>query len=58
VRRPGEGPSLPSVPGVARSELSSSATEAFPVIDVAGATEESGLANGLGVVELELPNPN
>jgi hypothetical protein len=57
VRRPGVSLSLPSVPGVARSELSSSAVEAFAAVDVAGATE-SGVANGLGVVELELPNPN
>lgn len=57
MRRPGVTPSLPSVPGVARSELSSSAVETFAVVDVAGATE-SGVANGLGVVELELPNPN
>lgn len=58
MRRPGVSPSLPSVPGVARSELSSSAVETFAVVDVAGATEESGVANALGIVELELPNPN
>lgn len=60
MRRPGVSPSLPSVPGVARSErseLSSSAVETPAVVDVAGAAE-SGVANGLGVVELELPNPN
>lgn len=56
MRRPGVSP--PSAPGVARSELSSSAVETFAVVDVAGATEESGVANGLGIVELELPNPN
>ena len=61
MRRPGVSPSLPSVPGVARSErseLSSSAVRTPAVVDVAAAAEESGVANGLGVVELELPNPN
>jgi len=58
VRRPGVSPSLPSVAGVARPELASSAAEASSVVDVAGAGDESGFANGLGVEEVELPNPN
>lgn len=60
MRRPGVTPSLPSVPGVARSELSSSAVEACSVVDAAGGAKVFDVANGLSVVELELelPNPN
>jgi len=58
VRRPGVSPSLPSVAGVARPELASSAAETSSVVDVIGAADESGFANGVDVEELELPNPN